>query len=722
MQIIQKINSVKAYFFFVFIICNVQFGFAQKYVGTKLYAKPMIDSILLRWQVYDDKVWDAQLKLGFDIYRKSQSGIVVKINDSIIKALNPQEFALRYLKIPVIKDTVKYLQENANTPEPDFASIYKPDITAQKAMGLLFANELGATIPMPGKDEFMYFGDDPTAIRSLFHSMLCLSNREAAIVSGLFYADKKIIKGEKYTYFLTKAGKGLDGILAQTTLSSTDPYVFKKPLLKKDYYSRGRVILAWDKIDTLVQFIPIYNVYRSDEKKAGYKKLNVEPIYALYDGPSIIDTMLVSSTDTTIEKGKSYYYKVRGVDVFGEYSPYSEPYLVSPKIPMEYAPLIIEIKKVGSPYQINLKWQIQPKDEENVASIQLFKSTKQDTLFVPLSIKFKLSDRNYSDKNLTKNNYYKLLMIGKAGDSLWSSPAYMLVPDSIPPAAPVIKSAICDSLGRVTITWSHNKEIDLYGFYIYKGNYKNEEFARIANILRVDTIYVDTISLRVMDDAVYYEVVALDDSYNRSLSSNIMRAKRYDTIKPTSAVFRTFKSTKKGILLEWGNSSSFDVVKTTLYRKLKGEIDWHVYKVFARDQDKYSTFIDTLLQKGYWYEYKLQTTDDDNLVSNFSNTLTIKAYDDGIRAEIKNVKLKSNTRKGIVKISWEYGYVGVKNFQIFRGADGKKPIILKSITANTYEFYDTEIRPGKTYTYIIKAEFNDGGESPFTKPIIVQVK
>lgn len=722
MLVIKEIMGNKKYLFLSVLLLSVNLLYAQKFEGTKMYTKPMKDSILLRWQVYTPQLWDVQLKAGFDVYRRSSSGELLKLNDSIIKALDPKQFALRYLNLPIVTDTVKYLAENKNIPVPDFTKTYKPDTTAQKAMALLFAPELGATIPMPGKDEFMYFGDDPTTIRCLFHSLLCLSSREAAIVSGLFYADKKVVRGERYTYYLTAAGKGMNGILAQTVVASTDPYVFNKPRLKKDYYSKKSVIMAWDKIDTLKQFIPSYDVYRSEQKTSGYIKVNRDPVIALYDGPSIKDTMLVSSTDTTIEKGKSYYYKVRGVDIFGEFSPYSEPYLVTPKIPLEYEPIITQIEKSGSPYQVNLTWLIQPVDKENIASVSLFKSTKPDTLFVPLAPKLKLSDTTYTDKNLTKNNYYKVLVIGKAGDSLWSSPAYMLVPDSIPPAAPVIKTAICDSLGLVTITWSHNKEVDLYGFNIYRGNYKNEEFARINTLLKVDTVYVDTISLRVLDDAVYYELVALDDSYNRSPSSNIMKAKRYDTIIPTSAVFRTFKSNKEGILLEWGNSSSSDVVKTTLYRKLKDELSWHAYKVFARDTSSYTSFRDTALVRGKWYEYKLQTTDDDKLVSAFSNSLTIMAYDDGIRAELTDIKVKANTRKGIVKISWKYGNPGVKNFQVFRGQNDKKPIILQSVKPNVFEFYDRSLAPGATYTYIIKAEYLDGGESPFCKPIIVKMK
>lgn len=721
MSIIVVKKQIKKVFLILCLVVISIHANAQKFSGTKLYLKPSKDSVVLRWQVYDSKLWDSQLKQGFDVYRKSSDGTISKLNDSLIKALNPEQFALHYLTMPVISDTAKYIKDNPN-PTLDMANIYKPDTIAQKAMALLFMKELGAEFPIEPEDGENSYSNDPVAMRCLFHSIICLTHKEAAITAGLYFIDKKVKPAETYTYYITAANAGMNGVLTTATVNTASTYKLKKPVIDKGYQSRKQVIIAWKKTDTLNQFIPSYEIYRSEQKNSGYKKVTTDPVLALYSGPSIGDTTIVSSTDTTIQKNKIYYYKVRALDVFGGYSEFSEPYMFILKPPLEYDPRITKTTKSISPLQVTLEWEIEKKEEENIASISVYKSNKPDTLFVPVTEKLKVTDRKFIDKTPTKNNYYKLLVIGKAGDSLWSFPSYILISDSIPPAAPVIKSAICDSLGRVTIIWSHNKEIDLYGFIIYKGNYKNEEFSRIKNLQTVDTMYIDTISLRVMDDAVYYELVALDDSYNRSPSSNIMKAKRYDTIIPTSAVFRTFKSNKEGILLEWGNSSSSDVVKTTLHRRLKGELSWHAHKVFARDTSIYTTYRDTGLVKGQWYEYKLQTTDDDKLVSEFSNTLTIKAYDDGIRPPITSLEVKANTRKGIVKITWKYGYAGIKNFQVFRGENDKKPIILKSLNANVFEFYDQSLAPGATYTYIIKAEYTDGGESPFSKPVIVKMK
>ena len=589
-------------------------------------------------------------------------------------------------------------------------------------MILLFSEELGVNFTLPSKDETIYFGDDPVAVRCLFHSLLCLTSKEAAIVSGLYYVDKTVKPTEQYTYYVTVAGAGMKQIVAQARVSPSDPYTLIPPFGFNDLTNKRRAILTWKKLDTLGVFIPSYELYRSEQKTTGYVKLSKSPIYALYTGPSILDSTIVSFNDSTLQKDKIYYYKARALDVFGDYSAFSEPYQVTEKTLLAYAPYVDEIYKFGAPVQAMIKWKVEQVEENNIAYFKIFKSTKPDTLFVPVTEKLKITDRQYIDKTPTKNNYYKIMMAGKAGDTLWSSPSYLLVPDSIPPAAPVITSAICDSTGVVTIIWSHSKEIDLYGFHVYKANYQNEEFSRITTILKVDTTYSDTISLRVMDDAVYYQLVALDDSYNPSKFSNTMKAKRFDTIIPNSAVFRTFKAGNEGIALTWGNSSSPDVVKTTLFRKYRDETDWHVYKVFARDTVTYTTYTDTPLVKGMWYQYRLETADDDDLLSEFSNALTIRAYDNGIRAGITDVQVKANTRKRIVKISWKYPHAGVKNFQIYRSENDKAPLILKSLAPGTFEYYDTDTAPGASYTYLIKAEFLDGGESPFTEKISVKMK
>jgi fibronectin type 3 domain-containing protein len=691
---------------------------------TVLYAKPYKDSIALRWQLYDAKLWESNIRRGYDVYRKSTGGQVTKINDKTIKAIVPQELPMRYVQFPKMVDTTKADWENSPYPDTSHMTYpYHPDTMAFKANALQFPLEVGfdASVPKYKEGDFLDFGDDPLEIRWLFHSILCLSSKEATVTSGLYFLDKKVDRKERYTYYLCTAGEGIDKALASVTLSSMDPYLIHAANRFSDFTNKKRSVVTWKKTDTTHVYIPVYDIFRSEKKTGPYIKMNEKAILAVYTGASQRDSTIVTYDDHTLEKEKVYYYKVRGMDVFGDYSPLSEPWKVTEKTLIEMAPYIEEATKVTNPFfGASIRWKVEATEEKNIAFFRIYKSSNPDSFYVPLPEIFKKEDRSFVDKKPIKNNYYKLMTVGKAGDTLWTTPSYVMIPDSIPPAPAIMLKAICDSLGIVTITWKHNKEPDLKSFKLYRSNYSHEEFSRVATIERIDTIYRDTISLKTLTEQVYYKILAYDDSYNPSEFSNVIKAKRYDIIPPNHPVFTSLRSDSTGIRLTWGNSSSTDVIKTVLYRKLKGEISWHDYKTYARDTAKYTSFTDTNTYKGQWYEYTMRCFDDDKLISEYAPIAQLRAFDDGFRPAIQKISSKINVKKHTVKLEWTYPQSGVEHFQIYKAKNQEKMSILISLKPGVFECYDKEVGSGNQYRYLIKAVFKDGGESPFSKEIVVQ--
>lgn len=717
---LNKIISTKKLFVLVIGLLFFLSTYGQTSKKTVLYAKPYKDSIALRWQVYDVNLWQANIKKGYDIYRKSKSEPVQKINDSTIKALNPKEFVYRYLKYPKPLDTSGINEQNIErfkTPPFDFN--YNPDSVAMNATILQFPEEVGLDFQLPSGEEGFDFGNDKDAIRWLFHSIICLSSKEASIISGIYFMDKKTSRKEIYTYYLTTSGEGIDKALAEVTISPLDSYPLKKPIGMKDVTNKNISKISWNKADTSNVYLPTYNIYRSENKNGSYVKMNNKALLAVYS--KVLDSNVVYYDDTTLQKGKMYYYKVHGLDLFGEFTPYSDPYVIKQKTLMEYAPYIEEARKVDSNSPAcSIKWVVEDREEENISSFIVYRSSKPDSLFKPISIGLKNDQRFYKDKNPSKNNYYKVVALGKGGDSLWSAPVYVLIADSIPPKPAIMLSAVCDSLGIVTVKWKHNNDIDLHSFNLYRSNYKNEEFSRVTTIEKVDTIYRDTVSLETLTESIYYKIIAYDDSYNPSVFSNVIKAKRYDIIPPVHPVFTELKSDSSGINLTWANSSSEDVIKTILYRRLQNETSWHEHKVFVQDTVKFISYADTNLYKGQWYEYALEAFDDDKLRSGYSTIVRLKAFDNGIRPEIKTIKSKSDVRKGIVKLSWDYKHQGVEFFQVYRAENDGKMSILQSLKPSEFECYDKYLTSGKKYRYRLKAVFKDGGESPFSREISVQ--
>lgn len=708
---------MKISFCIILVILFISFAKAQK-PSVKLYSKPYKDSIGLRWQISDPVLWETNIKRGYDVYRKSQNGTVQKINDTVIRACKPIELMYRYLKLPPPLDSTIEEKNIPDSVKVDF----KMDTLALKAVILQFPKEVGLNDNQykSSETDMIDFGDDPRAVRWLFHSLICLEHKEAAIVSGLFYMDKNVKRGQRYTYYLCNGGDSWDKAIASTELASDDSYLFQPPLELKDFTDRRSTFLSWKKVDTLSVFIPVYYVVKSEKPDGPFTQVNKEAVLAVYGGKQWRDSTRAFYNDTKLEKSKVYYYKIQGQDIFGDRGPFSKVIKVTEKSLIRNAPYIYESKMLTNPFACSVSWKVNQTEEEDIALFRVYKSSNPDTLFIPCTQDLKSTARTFIDKKPQKNNYYKLMTVGKAGDTLWTSPAYVLIPDSIPPNPPVMISGICDSLGIVTLKWKFEKESDVSSFKLFRANYSHEEYSRIANINNPDSIYKDSVSLKTLTRTIHYKLIAYDDSYNPSEFSNSIKVVRYDIIPPTAPVFSNFRSDSSGIRLTWGNSSSDDVLKTVLFRKTIQGSEWQTYKTFAFDTADYATFIDTVTIKGSWYQYKLQSYDQSGLSSDYSDTVTLKAYDDGFRKPVSNVTSKQNIRKRIVKLSWDYSNSEVELFQIYRANEDGIYSIYQSVAGTKREMYDTELSAGRMYRYRIKAVYQDGGESPLSKEIEVK--
>lgn len=671
------------------------------------YTKSYRDSVALRWHFNDAKMWKEYIDKGLTIYRKDMaSGVVTRLNEQPVKPFNDSLWV--YYEYHY-KDSSLTKQRDIDQNTVIVLAMQHPELFPYTSNR---SEEATAT-----SSEGMF--QDTLLMRHFFHTMACFSAKEAGLVGGMYYLDDETEKGKTYEYALVMGKGPIDKAFATSKISTQAASAKLKPNIVYDFTNRRKSSIKWKKIDTTLTFVPFYNIYRSETKDKGYVKINAQPQSSIFKNEAS-DSLYMFYSDTTLEKGKTYYYKVVGIDIFWDETGYSDPYVVREVTRLENEPRIESTKVVGRKVT-DITWSYNPIDKESIVAFRVFRSESFDTLYTPISKDLSPNIATFRDEHPGLDTYYKVAMIGAAKDTMWSFPSYAHIPDSIAPAAPVILSALCDSTGVVTIKWKHNNEPDLLAYKIFKANHLKDEFSGIYMSKSIDTLTHDTLSLATTTEEVYYMLQLLDKSYNASVFSNVVKVKRYDTIPPTAGVFYSFTTDDKGISLTWAQSSSKDAVKTILYRKYQDEMNWHVHKTFVNDTAVYKTYLDTAVVKGQWYEYKLQTVDDDNLSSDFSNVFPVRAYDSGRRPPLKNVKAELNKKKQTVKLSWQYNETKVLYFQVFRGNEKVPLCILESTDPNVYEFYDTKIAPGHTYTYRVKAVFKDGGESPFSEAFVIEL-
>jgi len=645
-------------------------------------------------------LWETVITKGVNVYRRADgSPDFIKVNDSTIKAFNAQAWVNYYYK-----DSTKIGT--------------KPDNITLLALGMQDPKEFKVTPNRAKSDDSEDPFSDSLTTRHFLHSIACFTSKEAGIVAGMYFIDKKVKRGLIYEYLLVIEGGSTSSPLATVQVNTGINSTSLKPKILNDITNKRKTTFKWKKLDTTFNFVPFYEVFRSENKDNNFISLTTDPLFSIFQS-SKEDSTNVMYRDTTLMKDQVYYYKVIGIDIFWEKTEYSDPYRIRETTKMEIPPKITKAECVEKKFN-RITWDYDLKEKELVVGFRVYRSQFADTLYTPLTGDLSVSSTTIEDKNPLLDGYYKVMSKGKANDTLWSFPTYVHIADSIPPQPPTLISGSCDSNGIVRIKWLHHKEKDLLAYRLLKANHKEDEFSGMKYAEKLDSIIVDTLNLHTLTEEVYYKMQLLDNNYNTSLYSNIIKVKRVDTIPPVPPVFYTIKSDTSGIGLVWSNSPNEDLLKTVLFRKLRDETSWHEYKTFPSDTSKFTAFVDKSYYKGMWYQYKLQCFDDDKNKSIFSKVIEVRALDDGFRPEIKNFTLKGEVKKKMIKLSWQYNEPGVKFIQIYRADNGRPLSILKSLEPGSVGYYDREVGAGNEYRYQIRALFKDGGASPFTKEVVVK--
>jgi len=665
----------------------------------KLYAKAEGDSIVLRWIVTDFKTWKNAITNGYDIYRTDLgTGQTKMINDSSVRALTPIEWAFRNTDFT---GEVGKLKENI-------------DSSSVVALAYQFPDSTGLKFEMPKDKQNIDFGDSPEEIMHLFHTITCLYSKEACFVSGMTFSDTKLKENTNYKYTLCERGVSIKSPLSTASINSSSEYPQLRLKISKDRTNKKQSFLFWYKADTLNAVAAAYLVFRSDKINGEYKKMSSPPVLGILNPYEDRKEPLVF-IDNSLENRKTYFYKIQAIDVFGNFSGLSEAYSVTEHTRLSSTP-VFKSTETSADFKNTLNWEIKNKDAKNISALFVYRNQNAPFDFKDISGELPPETRSFFDSKPINSNYYKVMAIGNAGDTVWSALKFVNIPDSIPPAAPKLKSAICDSLGIVKLTWTHENFADIEQINIYTANYEHEEFSRITNI-DADSIYTDTISLRVLNSSVFYKLVVFDKIFNPSEWSNTIEVIRYDTIAPNSPQIVEISSENKGILLKWGCCSSLDLNRTELLRRKKSETTWQTLQTFLPGSAPYRSYTDTTVEKRQVYEYTLTAIDEFGLISQENKIFTKKALDNGIRPAIVNFSYDLNKKKHLVKLEWQYPYSGVKQFVVYKIIDNGTKFVVANIPRGTYEFFDNETGQGVNYRYQIKAEHIDGGKSPLSQEI-----
>ena len=533
----------------------------------------------------------------------------------------------------------------------------------------------------------------------------------AARLSGLYLADKTTSPDEKYLYTVHIASP--DSIPADTAFVFTGLSEYQplpKPVDFNVQWEDRRVQLSWN----ILYLNHIYNSYIVEKSTDGKRYFPVSDNATVQAADEGVNPEYGYRTDSLPDNRTLWYYRLRGINAFGETGPPSDSIAGRGCLPITQSPVIIN-REVIDNKEVRITWSYPEEMNEYISGFRLYRSSK------PTGTKEKVyeskspSEREFIDRNPGLTNYYALSVFNEGTEKFSSNTLYAELIDSIPPRPPKGLAGKIDSTGVVRLTWNKNTDSDISGYRVYRSNRPDFEFLLVSPSMLTDTCFTDSVNINTLTRQIYYRLRAEDLRLNRSDFSEILELKRPDVIPPVAPVIQQITQQKNGLQITWLNSSSSDVVRHHIYRKEVNDTVFQQLASLDKPSGKQSVYTDNSVQAGETYIYQVCAEDDSGLFSEPSSPVLQKAP-----GEIpEQIVLKKKEEANQVVLMWTIkSKKKAERVQIYKATDGESMKLLGNTTGDNYT--DSEIGYEKTYHYRIKVMFDDGVFSELSNEITVK--
>ncbi|PHO00909.1 hypothetical protein CSC82_26375 [Rhodobacteraceae bacterium 4F10] len=263
----------------------------------------------------------------------------------------------------------------------------------------------------------------------------------------------------------------------------------------------------------------------------------------------------------------------------------------------------------------------------------------------------------------------------------------------------------------VTLQWKKNIEPDMLGYRVFKGNNAKEEFSQITVSPHLAATFYDSVSVKSLNDKVYYKIVAVDKRYNMSEYSDVLVLKKPDFIPPAPPVITSYKVEKETVNLTWANSQSNDIAKHEVYRRVRDSIQWNLIATLPKDtlHIEYTDWKDTNVEGATAYQYLIKAVDDSNLQSINTKHTTIEVPRFTLLKGIKGLNTYVDKTNAFIELFWKtVNEEAIVEIMIYKGKKDEKVSLLKNVLPSTNRIVDENVKPNNIYTYILRPVFIDG--------------
>ncbi|GJM36076.1 MAG: hypothetical protein DHS20C18_50770 [Saprospiraceae bacterium] len=699
-----------------------------------LISKAYGDSIVLRWAPSTLSLWRNLNKYGYMVIRSS----LPTITDTV----------------PII-DTIGsitrvYLADTLHPVRPWSLDRIANQIAPTDTAAMIAAQALyGEAYEDPASETNLDFVTRNNQLNMQFGFALLAADRSAlaAELMGLRFVDNGVELGERYIYYVVSADtSGSIPFMASMSVIENNPAQNSKVEQLSTKAGDGVVTLRWPKAEN--EFSG-YWIERSVDKGETWQKLTSDiVVFMENDNPGLrtrVDNLMLRAEEDPTEGAADYYqfvdstandinyqYRVSGQTPFGDFSDYTLVSAVSTDLTPPPPPVITAHEVDEESRIASLSWQMDYEAEllTDLASFSVWESSHPDSTYVQVSPNLPKQARSYtSETPLEKGriHYYILKAVDNKGNETSSFPMYMHVIDDEAPAAPQRPSYLIDSTGVVTLVWEQNKEVDLLGYRVYFANDKSHELTQLTNAPIYVNLFRDTITLVTLTEKIYYRIEAVDLSHNRSAYSDFIEVQKPDFIPPVAPILHYPEMNDSIVHLQWDLSSSTDVIRHILYRRLSPSDDeWEVLQEFTAFE---RSFTDTSTQAEQFYQYTMRAQDDAGLFSDYAFPVKARRWFGGESGTIENLQIAYDSSAQAVNLNWQFAPPAddiLKDqdylFYVYRSLGDSPMLRYRILDRQTTSFSDLKVQKEGQYNYAVKVVFTNGKSGPMTEQKSVAVK
>lgn len=665
----------------------------KKQSSVAVMARPLKDSVLLRWAPVNELLWKKANVNGYVVKR-----FTVLRNGKVLPIPEQQVLTPRPLRPLPVNDWEQILKVNEKYGA----------IAAQALYGESF--EVDAV----NKKNVMSVYHQAQEQQSRYSFALFSADQSfpVARAAALGFVDKTADPHEKYLYQVYIAA-GPAGASADTGMVFTgyaDYAAVPVPYDVQAMNMQRSVLLSWNK-NLFDHTFTAYLVERSDDNGKTFSSITDEPI--VNTDPNINapgEQQRYYSMDTVRTVDYLYIYRVKGITPFGEISAGSDTVGVYVTELLTARPSITGTAALSNG-KVRVSWEM-PAVAKHIRGFDLERATAMNGSYKKINQQeLTAVDTVFLDSSPQASNYYRIKVVTDNGQSAYSFPHFVQLEDSTAPAPPVGLKGIISDKGVVQLSWDKNKEKDIYAYRVFRANVPTAEFVQVTKAPLQQHTFTDTINIKTLTKYIYYNVVALDKHYNASGYSDTVQLKRPDVVPPVPPVFTDLNISANGIYLQWQMSTSDDVVKHELLRSR--DSIWQVLQSF----DTISHYTDTSALAGVSYTYKVVAEDDSHLRS-LSNPVSGARLDLGVQSVKQLLKASIDLEKKLIVLRWPLNK-SIEKYWLYRAEPGKPFKLYRSFAGDAVSFSDDALIINTIYRYKIRS-FDKNNNSVMSEN--VQVK